>query len=507
LPGHRVTSWGWASARGKILAGAWLGVLTYVVPADLVEEAVGDGLAWEMRLRSLPARVTVYFVLGLCLFTGTGYGGVFLQVTSGLGLVSPATTALSAARRRLGDKPLQALFGRLRSALSPGRAPWSHVAGLLVVAWDGTSITLADTAANAAAFGRPGSGAAKKNKHSAAAAPQARLVALVACGTRAVLDAAFGPCRGSGTGERALAGQLVGSLRAGLLLLADKGFYSYRLWNAAAGTGAALLWRVKDSMPLPVARQLPDGSWLAHVNDPAAVARRARRNGARRRRGSTLPPDTGPLPGITVRVIDYVVTVGHHDGSTQASRYRLITTLCDYRRYPAGMLAAAYARRWAIETGWREIKTYLRGTGRPLRGQTPDLARQELWALLAVYQALRVLITRAAAGAGIDPGRISFTAALGAARRSTTTARGQLPALLEAADAEMLAVLVPARPGRLYARAVKKIPFAAWPARDPTQAPIPHRATITATITPPNTATPTHHDQHKQPTTSTTQPP
>jgi hypothetical protein len=499
-------SWGWSSARGKVLSGAWLGVLTYVVPPGLVEEAVGDGLGWEMRLRSLPARVTVYFTLGLCLFTGTAYPGVFLQVTSGLGLASPASTALTAARRRLGDKPLESLFRRLCSPLSPGTAPWSHVAGLLVVAWDGTGITLADTAQNAAVFGRPGAGAAKKG--SAPPVPQARLVALVACGTRAVIDAAFGPCRGAGTGERALAGRLLGSLRAGMLLLADKGFYSYALWTAAAATGAALLWRVTDSTRLPVARQLPDGSWLAHINDPAAVARQVRRNGERRRRGSSLPPDTGPLPGITVRVIDYTVTVtDDSDGSTQTSRYRLITTLTDHRSHPAAMLAAAYTRRWAIETGWRDCKTYLRGTGRPLRGKTPDLARQELWALLAVYQAIRVLIARAAAGAGIDPGRISFTTALRAARRTTTAARGQLPALLDEAEAEMLAVLVPERPGRICARAVKKIPFAAWPVRKPSQRPITRHATITATINPPSPATPNPHHQPKQPPATTNQPP
>ena len=489
---------------GKVLSGVWLGVLTHVVPPGLVDEAVGDGLAWEMRLRSLPARVTAYFVLGLCLFTGTGYPGVFAQVTSGLGLASPATAALSAARRRLGDKPLESLFGRLCSAASPGRQPWSHVAGLLAVAWDGTGITVADTEANAAAFGRPGAGRAKTGPPPA---PQIRLVALIACGTRAVLGAAAGPCRGQGTGERALAGQLTGRLRAGMLLLADRGFYSFALWRAAAGTGAHLLWRVRDDMHLPVARELPDGSYLAHVSDPAAVATRVRRNGARRRRGSKLPPDTGPLRGITVRVIEYVLATTGDDGTGHTSPYRLITTLLDHRSHPAAMLAAGYTRRWAIETGWRECKTYLRGTGRALRGKTPTLARQELWALLAVYQAIRLLIARAAAGPGLDPGRISFTTALHAARRSTTTARGQLPALLAATDAEMLATLVPPRPARIWPRAVKKIPFAAWPVRQPTQAPLPRHAAPTATITPPHTTTPTPSHHHKHPTTSTHQPP
>jgi hypothetical protein len=486
------------------LSGAWLGVLTHVVPPGLVDEAVGDGLAWEMRLRSLPARVTAYFTLGLCLFSGTSYPGVFLQVTAGLGLASPATTALSAARRRLGDKPLESLFRRLCSPLSPGTQPWSHVAGLLAVAWDGTGITVADTEPNAAAFGRPGAAGLRQG---ALPAPQIRLVMLIACGTRTVLDAAFGPCRGTGTGEQALARQLLGSLRAGMLLLADKGFYSYRLWTAAAAAGAHLLWRVKDSMHLPVAAELPDGSWLAHVNDPRAAQARLHGNGQRRRRGSKLPPDTRPLPGITVRVIDYVLTVTEDDGTTRTGRYRLLTTLLDHRQYPAAVLAAAYSRRWAIETGYREAKTYLRGTGRALRGKTPDLARQELWALMAVYQAIRTLITRAAAGAGLDPARISFTAALHAIGRTMDAARDQLPATLDATETEMLASLVPEREGRICARAVKRIPFAPWPARKRDQVPISRHATCTATITPPGTTARTSHGQHKQPATIQTQPP
>ena len=74
------------------------------------------------------------------------------------------------------------------------------------------------------------------------------MVALVACGTRGLLDAAFGPARGKGTGERELARQLLGSVRAGMLLLADRGFYSYALWTAAAAAGADLLWRVSGGM-------------------------------------------------------------------------------------------------------------------------------------------------------------------------------------------------------------------------------------------------------------------
>jgi hypothetical protein len=276
--------------------------LTWVIPPDAVDEAVGDGLAREMRLRSLPSRLGVYFVLGCALLSGDPYPQVIRQVTKGVkqaleaaGWQVPATTALTAVRRRVGERPLESVFRRVCSALSPGRAAWSHLGGLLLVAVDGTTVGVAGSGENAAAFG---------------------------------------PVRGKGAGEQALAGKLLGSLRKGMLLLADRNFYSWALWHAAAATGADLLWRVKSSMDLTVLRELPDGSFLAHVNDPAAVHARNRRNGQRRRRGSTLPPGTGPLPGMTVRVIEFTVTVTADDGSTRAAWYRLITTLLDWRAFP-----------------------------------------------------------------------------------------------------------------------------------------------------------------------------
>ena len=145
----------------------------------------------------------------------------------------------------------------------------------------------------------------------------------------------------------------------------------------------------------------------------------------------------------------YALTVTTSDGAVRTERYRLITTLTDWRACPAAELAACYAWRWAIETGYRECKTYLRGPGRILRGRTPDLARQELWAYLAVYQAIRAIIVRAAAGAGLDPDRISFTATLNAAQRTMTAGPGGLAAALAATETEILSCLVPPREGRV----------------------------------------------------------
>lgn len=497
---------GWGSPRGRVLARIGLGAVSWAIPADLVDEAVGDGLAWEMRLRSLPSRLGVYFVLACALLSGDSYGEVVLEVTKGVkralaaaGWAAPATTALTGVRRRVGERPLESVFRRLCSALSPGRAPWSHLGPLLVVAVDGTTVDAADSAANAAAFGRPGS-------RKRAAGPALRLAVLIACGTRGVLDAAFGPVRGKGTGEQALAGQLLGSLHAGMLLLADRNFYSWALWHAATATRADLLWRVKGSLHLPVLRELPDGSFLAHVNDPAAVHARNRRNGARRRRGSKLPPETGPLPGMTVRVVEFWVTVTEDDGTARTTWYRLITTLADHRRYPAAVLAACYARRWSAETGFAELKTALRGPGRVLRGRTPALARQELWAYLAIYQAIRSLIARAAAGAGLDPGRISFTAARNAAGRTLGTSPAALGQALDDAETEMLAALVSLREGRIFPRAVSK-PVSPYMSRRNCPGPLPQHASYTVTITTPGTTTPAITDQAKQPPQRVSSPP
>jgi Insertion element 4 transposase N-terminal/Transposase DDE domain len=522
LPVHGAMSWGWSSPRGRVLSLAGIGVLTWVIPPDLVDEAVGDGLAWEMRLRALPARLGVYFVLGCCLLSAKPYGEVMRQVTAGLeaalaaaGWRVPTATALARARARIGEKPLESLFRRLCSALSPVRSDWSHLGGLLVVAVDGTTVSAYGSPQNTAAFGKPGTG--KKRRRPVAgqpgqpgqeegregepglgAYPQLRLVTLAACGTRALLDAAMGPVRGKGTGEQALARGLLGSLRAGMLLLADRNFYSYGLWSAAAGTGADLLWRVKASMHLPVVRELPDGSWLTRINDPRAVTARLHKNGHRRRRGSPLPPDTSPLPGITVRVIEYVLTVTTSDGATRAERYRLITTLTDWRAFPAARLAAAYARRRAIETGYRECKTYLRGPGRVLRGKTPELARQELWAYLAIYQAIRTIIVRAAARAGLDPDRISFTATLNAAQRTLPAGPRPVTAALTAIETEILSCLIPQRDGRVCVRAVNK-PVSSFPSKHSHDSPISQHATYTTTITTPAHPSSTSTEQAKQP--------
>ena len=149
------------------------------------------------------------------------------------------------------------LFARVARPVARADTPGSWLAGRRVVAIDGTCVDVPDTPENAAFFGRPPSSRGEQS-----AFPQARLVAVAECGTHAVFDAVIGACA---TSEIELTRELVGRLTPGMLVLADRGLYGFKLWSQAAATGADLLWRVKSTLRPRAVETLPDGSWLARI--------------------------------------------------------------------------------------------------------------------------------------------------------------------------------------------------------------------------------------------------
>ena len=104
------------------------------------------------------------------------------------------------------------------------------------------------------------------------------------------------------------------------------------------------------------------------------------------------------------------------DDSRLRERYRLVTTLLDHRRFPAADLIHLYHERWEIESAYLALRHTLLD-GHVLRsGDRPGL-EQELWALLTVYQLLRMaMVTAVETQPGTNPDRVSFTTAREAAR-------------------------------------------------------------------------------------------
>jgi IS4 transposase len=200
-----------------------------------------------------------------------------------------------------------------------------------------------------------------------------------------------------------------------MLLLADRGFYSREFWDEAAATGAQLLWRVQSSLKLHVVTELPDGSYLS------VLLTDIERQRIRRHRARGL--DTVP-EGTPVRVIEYDITNRDTDGG---SPIRLITTILDPALASAGELAAVYHQRWEFESSLAEIETRQRGSYRVLRSHSPEMVRQEIWALLLTHYAIRTLMYEAADPEVLDPLRLSFIRTLRIVRRHVTGQAGFSP--------------------------------------------------------------------------------
>jgi hypothetical protein len=357
--------------------------------------------------------VMVYFAMALALFSDADYEEVAARLAGTLswwgcwqeGWRLPTSGGLTQARQRLGWQVLAQLFAAVAVPVADELTAGAFLGRWRLMAIDGTEFDVPDTAANAAEFGyrRGGQGAQ-------AVFPKARLVSVSECGSHAMVAAAVGR---KGAGEQSLARQLYPGLEEDWLLIADRNFYSWTDWCAAAGTGAALLWRVKKSLGLPVLRELGDGSYLSVLISPRIDSRCAERRAlaAAARAGRDLDPGQARY----VRVIDY-------QAADQGERIILITTITDPAAASATDLAQAYHQRWEHETANGQLKTALRGPGRILRSKSPDMIRQEIYGYLLTHYAISALICAAATEAGIDPDRVKFTRTLRIIRRHATAA-------------------------------------------------------------------------------------
>lgn len=390
-----------------------LGVLTRVFPRDLVDDVLRVKGRTGLRTRLLPGRVIVYFVLALCLFARDPYEEVMRKLVNGLQFLGswagewrvPTSSAITQARQRLGVDVMQELFDQVAVPLArPGTTgAWFH--GWRVLAADGVVLDVPDAKDNAREFGRSG-GSAKPSPY-----PQVRIVGIGECGTHAIVGAAFDRWA---VGETTLLSRVLplGVVGPGAILLCDRGFYSYPLWQAAAATGAQLLWRVTSKLQLPVLQQLPDGSYRSQLVRPDVKSTAKQRN-------KQVPTELC----TPVRVVDY--TVANRDGTGET--IRLLTTILNPDRATAVELAALYQQRWEFELTLDEIETHQMSHTKLLRSQTPELVRQEIWGMLLAHYAVRSFMREAADDIGDDADHLSFSRSIRVLRRQVLNQAGFSP--------------------------------------------------------------------------------
>jgi len=389
----------------EIAAGAFapghLGELTRFVDFALVDRVLAQQNAAGVRIRVLPGRVTVYFVLALALFEGCSYRAVWGKLTAsptGLAPSRVAVSSLSRARERLGPDVLKAVFKQVAGTAGRAAGPGVCWRGFRTVALDGTSLRLPESGLVTMRYAK------RHDRHRYTGYPLVYLMVLVETGTRAVIDAVFGPEDGT---EQAMALGVCPRLSAGMLVLADAGLDGFALLAAIRGRGAQFPVRTGATRRPRREQELADGSCLTTLHRRVRAGKRA-------------------LPPMPARVIDASVSVHLADGSVRTEPYRLITSLLDPDRYPAADLVALYHERWQAETAYAQLKTALL-TGRVLRSCTCPLIEQEIWAILTVYQLLVRAIGEAGEHGRIDTDRLSFTIALETARDQLVLAAGVFP--------------------------------------------------------------------------------
>jgi hypothetical protein len=355
----------------------------------------------------------VRFCQAMCLFFDDDYEEVMRKLAGSLEWMSswqdnwkvPSTSAIAQARQRLGAEPLRVLFERTAVPVAGRGTKGAWLGSRRLMAIDDFMLDVPDTPENAAEFGH------RSNGTKVSAFPQVLTVVLGECGSHAITGAALGPCS---TGEQALARQILPCLEEDMLVTADRNFYSFALWQEFRQARCDLLWRVSAGVGLPVLKWMTDGSYLSLICNPGIPGRR--REGLIRsaRDGASIDPGEGFL----VRVVEY--DIPNREGRGSGEIICVVTSILDPAQATAEELAAAYHERWECEGLIDEAKTHQRGPARVLRSKSPEMVRQEIWALLLTHYGVRRLMCNAADEIGEDPDRLSFMRSLRVIRRHVT---------------------------------------------------------------------------------------
>lgn len=408
-----------------------------VVPMSEIEGVLQEENAFEKRERKLNMAVVVLLTIAMNLYACLSLKRVMRKIAQGLRFVwphedisLPNDSAISYRRYQLGARPLVGLFRRVCQPMATPQTPGAYLFGLRLMAIDSTTEDAPDTPENVAAFGR------HHGDRGDSAFPQVHCVYLCECGTHAIVDAGVWPVH---TSEHVGGLRMLRSVKPDMLVMWDMGLHDYKMVAGVRVRGAHVLSRLPAGAKPTKIRELPDGSYLAHIYPS---------DGRQRRRGEHL----------VVRIIAYTLTDPALPGYGEL--HRLLTTRLDHEACPALELVCGYHERWEFELAIDEMDTHQRLAGHTLRSLKPVGVIQELYALLIAHYAIRFLMHEAALAAEVDPDRLSFTNALrviqDAIPEFEMVAVHQIPDLYARLLRDIAAELLPPRRNRSNPRVVKR---------------------------------------------------
>ena len=353
--------------------------------------------------------------------------------------VDEGDSAYVQARLRLPRERLEKALIATALAADRRAGDGGHLQGRPVIAADGSTTHLPDTAENQARYPQP------TTQKPGCGFPVLKFVALLSLSSGSILNVILGSLRHHDL--RLLRG-LWDQLKKGDILLGDRAFGDYTTLAGLPQQGVDVVARLhqKRKVDFRKAKHLAKGDglfgWTKGYQQSPILS----------------PTEWGLLPAqITVRIIRFTATIRGFRGR----RITLVTTLLDPRLFPAQTLVALYARRWRLELGLRDLKSTM--GMEHLRCKTPDMAEKELLAYLVAHNLIRCVMAQAAAHCHVDLDRISFKGAVDALRQysaAITQARHRKlrRQLWEDLLLNLARDLVRLRPNRSEPRAVKRRP-------------------------------------------------
>jgi hypothetical protein len=405
------------------------------LPYEWVETALAATEKASIRSRRLPAQQVVWLVVALALYRHKSVK----EIVDSLDLALPETadrcitsSATTQARQRVGAEPLKWLFEKSAAQWIAHDQAHYLFKGLHMLAMDGTTLRLADSAVNREHFG-----AQNYPNDKVASYPQARGVTLMMVDTQLIRDARFGRYNIS---EMTHAHELLASVPDDSLTVVDRGFLSAQLLCnlVNGGSNRHYLIPAKSNTRWTIIEGDEDDA-LVEMTVSAQMRKLA-------------PELSKTWRARAVKIED--APDGKH-------RY-LLTSLADRKAFKRADLVGCYQRRWRIETSYRELKHSMLGAALTLRSMTVEGTEQEIWGAMIAYNLIRIEIAKAALEAKCEPTAISFTLALVTIQNELmmlgpATAQGTLPATLKRLRERLVLELKAQRPGRKFDRVVKTV--------------------------------------------------